>query len=101
MKILMIAPEPFFQPRGTPISVYQRLLALSSLGFQVDLLTYHLGEDVDIPGVVIHRIIGVPFIKNTKPGPSLGKLVLDPILLIYSGICFTWVSSPPPCQSCL
>jgi glycosyltransferase involved in cell wall biosynthesis len=84
MKILMIAPEPFFQPRGTPISVYQRLLALSSLGFQVDLLTYHIGEDVDIPGVVIHRIIRIPFIKNTKPGPSLGKLVLDPILFIYS-----------------
>ena len=29
MKILMISPQPFFEPRGTPISVYQRLEALS------------------------------------------------------------------------
>ena len=39
MKILMLAPEPFFQPRGTPISVYQRIKALSALGHEVDLAT--------------------------------------------------------------
>jgi glycosyltransferase involved in cell wall biosynthesis len=83
MKILMIAPQPFMQPRGTPISVYQRLLALASLGFQVDLLTYHLGEDVDIPGVAIHRIPNIPFIRSIKIGPSLGKLFLDPLLIIH------------------
>jgi glycosyltransferase involved in cell wall biosynthesis len=84
MKILMIAPEPFFQPRGTPISVYQRLLALTSLDYQVDLLTYHLGHDVDISGVNIHRIPAIPFINNSKPGPSISKLILDPILFIYA-----------------
>jgi glycosyltransferase involved in cell wall biosynthesis len=80
MKILMIAPEPFFQPRGTPISVYQRLLALASNGHQIDLLTYHIGEYVDIPGVIIHRIPKLPFIKSIKPGPSWAKLFLDPLL---------------------
>jgi len=84
MKILMIAPEPFFHPRGTPISVYQRLLALASLNHQIDLLTYHLGEDVDIPGVLIHRIPAIPFIKSAKPGPSWAKLILDPLLIIYA-----------------
>lgn len=84
MKILMIAPEPFFQPRGTPISVYQRLMALSSSGHQIDLLTYHLGDDVDIPGVVVHRIPGLPFINSIKPGPSLAKLFLDPLIFIRS-----------------
>ena len=39
MKILMVAPQPFFEPRGTPISVYQRLEALSALGHHIDLLT--------------------------------------------------------------
>ena len=29
MNILMLAPEPFFQPRGTPISVYFRATALT------------------------------------------------------------------------
>ena len=80
MKILMIAPEPFFQPRGTPISVYQRLLALASNGHQIDLLTYHLGENVDIPGVIIHRIPKLSFIKSVNPGPTWPKLFLDPLL---------------------
>ena len=39
MKILMISPQPFFEPRGTPISVYQRLEALSALGHEIDLVT--------------------------------------------------------------
>lgn len=82
MKILMIAPEPFFQPRGTPISVYQRLLALASNGHQIDLLTYHLGENPDIPGVIIHRIPNLFFIKSIKPGPSWAKLCVDPLLFV-------------------
>ena len=44
MHILMIAPEPFFEPRGTPFSEYHRLRALSSLGHTVDLVTYPCGE---------------------------------------------------------
>jgi hypothetical protein len=32
MNILMLAPEPYFQPRGTPISVFFRLKALSAMG---------------------------------------------------------------------
>ncbi|UCG25849.1 MAG: hypothetical protein JSW55_07630, partial [Chloroflexota bacterium] len=73
----MIAPEPFLVPRGTPISVYQRLFALSSIGHQVDLLTYHIGDEVDFPGLAIHRIPNIPFVKNVKPGPSWAKLFLD------------------------
>jgi glycosyltransferase involved in cell wall biosynthesis len=80
MKILMIAPEPFFVPRGTPFSVHQRLLALSILDHQVDLLTYHLGTDPLIPGVTIHRVPHVPFIKQVKIGPSWAKLFLDILL---------------------
>lgn len=32
MKFLMIAPEPFFEPRGTPISVLQPLRGLAGRG---------------------------------------------------------------------
>jgi glycosyltransferase involved in cell wall biosynthesis len=85
MKILMIAPEPFFEPRGTPISVYQRLQALSFLQHQVDLLTYHVGQDVSIPGVAVYRGLRVPFIKRVKPGPSWPKAFLD-ILLFCQAI---------------
>ena len=32
VKILMIAPEPFFEPRGTPFSEFHRIRALLELG---------------------------------------------------------------------
>lgn len=82
MKILMISPQPFFQPRGTPLSVLHRLVAIASLGHEVDLLTYSLGEDVEIPGVKILRIPRIPFVKNVKVGPSYLKIPLDLMLFI-------------------
>jgi glycosyltransferase involved in cell wall biosynthesis len=80
MRILMIAPEPFFQPRGTPISVFYRLQALAKLNLEVDLLTYHLGEDVHIEGVRIFRIPRIPLIRRVKVGPSSIKPFLDLLL---------------------
>jgi glycosyltransferase involved in cell wall biosynthesis len=85
MNVLMIAPEPFLTPRGTPISVYQRLRSLAALGHTVHLLTYHLGQEVDIPGVEVHRVPRVPFIKEVKIGPSWAKAILD-ILIICKAI---------------
>lgn len=82
MKILMLAPQPFFQPRGTPISVYFRLQALADLGHEVDLLTYHLGEDKSFPGLKIHRTPSLFFIKKIKIGPSFTKILLDLALFV-------------------
>jgi len=82
MKILMLAPQPFFQPRGTPISVYFRLQALADLGHEVDLLTYHLGEDKGFPGLKIHRTPALFFIKKIKIGPSFTKILLDLLFLV-------------------
>lgn len=77
MKILMISPQPFFEPRGTPISVYQRLEALSALGHEIDLITYHVGKDVEIPNVKIHRVRGHNVIQHVRIGPSKAKILLD------------------------
>jgi glycosyltransferase involved in cell wall biosynthesis len=77
MKILMIAPEPFFEPRGTPFSEYFRIKALAALGHTVDLVTYPFGADKDIPGLNIFRCWKPPWIKAVKTGPSFAKLVLD------------------------
>jgi glycosyltransferase involved in cell wall biosynthesis len=84
MKVLMIAPQPFLEPRGTPISVYQRLHGLSSLGHKVDLVTYHVGKDIDIRGVTHHRIPSIPFITTVRIGPSWVKIPLDIVLFLYS-----------------
>jgi glycosyltransferase involved in cell wall biosynthesis len=62
--------------------VFQRLKGLSDLGYEVDLLTYHVGQNVDLPGLNILRGPHVSFIKQVKIGPSLPKLFLD-VLLIW------------------
>jgi len=80
MKVLMIAPQPFFQPRGTPFSVLHRLTALSKLGYRVDLVTYPIGENVAIEGVTIHRASSVPFVRQIAIGPSKAKIFLDAVL---------------------
>jgi glycosyltransferase involved in cell wall biosynthesis len=80
----MLAPQPFFQPRGTPISVYFRLQALADLGHEVDLVTYHLGEDRHFPRLKIHRIPSLFFIKKIKVGPSFAKIPMDFLLLCKS-----------------
>jgi glycosyltransferase involved in cell wall biosynthesis len=77
MKALVIAPQPFFSPRGTPFSVYYRTLVSSELGVKIDFLTYGEGHDVDIPNVKIIRIPRLKFLGNVKVGPSFLKLFLD------------------------
>ena len=56
----MLAPEPFFEPRGTPFSEYHRIKALGELGHQVDLVTYPIGADVELPNLRIIRSAGLP-----------------------------------------
>jgi glycosyltransferase involved in cell wall biosynthesis len=77
MHILMIAPEPFFEPRGTPFSEYHRIRALLDLGHTVDLVTYPFGRDVELAGLRIFRAARPPFIRRVKIGPSAAKLFLD------------------------
>ena len=82
MHILMIAPEPFFEPRGTPFSEFHRIRALTSLGHTVDLVTYPLGSDVELPGLRIVRCLKPPFISRVRIGPSWAKVPLDALLAI-------------------
>jgi glycosyltransferase involved in cell wall biosynthesis len=84
MKILMIAPEPFFQPRGTPFSEFYRIRCLSELGYEVDLITYPIGEDVEIPGLRIFRSASVPGVSEITIGPSFAKIPLDAALFLTS-----------------
>jgi glycosyltransferase involved in cell wall biosynthesis len=78
----MIAPEPFFEPRGTPFSEYHRIRALLDLGHTVDLVTYPFGTDVSMPGLRIFRCLRPPFIRHIGIGPSLAKVPLDVALAV-------------------
>jgi glycosyltransferase involved in cell wall biosynthesis len=78
----MLAPEPFFEPRGTPFSEFHRIKALGALGHHVDLVTYPIGRDVDLPNLRIFRSPRPPFVTRVPIGPSAVKVVLDTLMLV-------------------
>jgi glycosyltransferase involved in cell wall biosynthesis len=77
MHILMVAPQPFFRPRGTPFSVLHRIRALAMLGHTVELVTYPFGETPTLPGLQVHRSSAPFFVSDVPIGPSLAKVALD------------------------
>ncbi len=82
MRILMIAPQPFMEPRGVPFSVYYHVKALGELGHEVDLVTYPIGKTVELSGLKIYRAPTIPLIRSVKVGPSLAKIPLDFLVLL-------------------
>ena len=65
----MLAPEPFFEPRGTPFSEYHRIKALAELGHHVDLVTYPIGRDVELPNLRIFRAWRPPLVTQGPHRP--------------------------------
>jgi len=82
VKILVLAPHPFFQARGTPLAVRTVLEFLSARGHQVDVLTLHEGEDLTIPGCRIYRIPRLPGIRNVRAGFSMKKVACDAVMVV-------------------
>ncbi len=82
MRILLLAPQPFFQNRGTPIAVRMLAEVLQEDGHSVELLVFHEGDEVDLGGVILHRITAPPGIRNIRPGFSLKKVLCDVFMLI-------------------
>ncbi|HEY3120180.1 MAG TPA: glycosyltransferase family 4 protein [Vicinamibacteria bacterium] len=76
LRILFLAPQPFFEVRGTPLAVLAMVRALAQLGHRVDLLTYRQGEPIALDGVVHRRSLGLP-VGRVHAGPSAAKLLLD------------------------
>jgi glycosyltransferase involved in cell wall biosynthesis len=84
MKLLIVAPQPFFTPRGTPFSVYYRTKVTGELGHDADLLTYGQGADVDIPGCRLVRIPKFAEFGQIPIGPSFLKLFLDCFMIVWT-----------------
>jgi glycosyltransferase involved in cell wall biosynthesis len=85
MKILFLAPQPFFQERGTPIAVKSLLESLTTQFpsiESIDLVTYAYGASITLQKVSIHRTLRIPFVKTIPPGLSIVKILSD-ILLFF------------------
>ncbi len=76
----MVAACPFPANRGTPSRILRMSEALSRLGHEIHIVTYHYGIAIPTRDVYIHRIPSFPY-QQFEPGPSLTKLfLLDPLL---------------------
>jgi len=84
MRVLVVAPQPFYSSRGTPLSVYYRSLTMAEQGVAIDLLTYGSGKAVRIPGVRIRRIPRFRFVEPVPVGPSWRKLFLDAFMVVWT-----------------
>jgi glycosyltransferase involved in cell wall biosynthesis len=76
-RVLLVAPQPFYQDRGTPIAVRQVVEGLGQLGYHVDLLTYPVGTDIEAPGLRLIRAANPFGIKHVPVGLSVQKILLD------------------------
>lgn len=79
LRVLMIAPTPYFADRGCHVRIYEEARALTKLGHEVCIVTYHLGRDM--PGVRVVRTPAVPWYGKLEAGPSWHKPYLDALLL--------------------
>jgi len=92
MKVLVLAPQPFYQERGTPIAVRLAVETLSkkfaqyprTTGSQIDLLVYNEGSDIEIPGVRIMRVKPPQWLRGIRPGISLKKLACDVLFTLHT-----------------
>lgn len=83
MRILMLAPTPYFADRGCHVRIYEEARALIDLGCQVQIVTYHIGRDM--PGIPTARIPRIPWYRRLTAGPSWQKPLLD-LLLFFKAL---------------
>ena len=81
MNILLLAPQPFYTQRGTPIAIRNLASVLGEAGHHIDLLTYPGGTDVELVNTRILRLWKIPFIGEVPVGFSIQKLLYDFLML--------------------
>jgi glycosyltransferase involved in cell wall biosynthesis len=85
MKILVIAPTPFFSHRGTHIRILEEALAMEKCGHHITIATYHIGEDLPKmleTAIDVRRIRRLLFwYTKLEAGPDWQKIILDLLLI--------------------
>ena len=80
MRVLMVAPTPFFGDRGCHVRILEQIRALRRYGVEVLLATYHVGRDVSDVRTV--RTAELPWVRRLPVGFSAHKPGLDLLLLL-------------------
>lgn len=85
MKVLLLAPQPCYIDRGTPIAVDMTLAALSDGGYEVDLLTFPGGADRHYTGLRTFRA-GEWLSRRPVPAGFSGKKLILDVLMFFKAI---------------
>ncbi len=97
MKILTIAPTPFFADRGTHIRILEEARAQVRRGHSVTIVTYHIGAmptDAIAQRIVVRRIHRWLFwYKKLEAGPDWQKILLD-LFLLRKVLFLVWRERP-------
>src|SRR5262245_18561966 len=77
LKVCMLAACPFPANHGTPGSIREMAEAITELGHEVHIVTYHFGEDIPLRGPRLHRI--APWLSESKivVGPTVRRPLYD------------------------
>ncbi|MBI2410371.1 MAG: glycosyltransferase family 4 protein [Candidatus Kerfeldbacteria bacterium] len=97
MKILFIAPTPFFADRGTHIRIFEEARALEKRQHHIIIATYHVGRNIaqEVGSTIDIRRINrwLFWYKKLEAGPDWQKIILD-LFLLRKVLWLTWRQRP-------
>jgi glycosyltransferase involved in cell wall biosynthesis len=77
LKVCVLAACPFPANHGTPGSIRELCEATAARGHEVHVITYHLGQELPLRGVHVHRIPDWTGEKAIKVGPTKYRPLYD------------------------
>src|SRR3954447_3535670 len=77
LKVCVLAACPFPANHGTPGSIRELAEATAERGHDVHVVTYHIGEDLPVRGVQLHRIPDLTGERNVIVGPTKLRPLYD------------------------
>lgn len=81
MKILILAPQPFYQDTRLSIMLKILLETLAAEGHEPTAMVYPGGDIISIPGCRLLRVRKLPLIKNVRPGFSWKNFFYDSVMM--------------------
>jgi len=77
LTICMLAACPFPANHGTPGSIREMAEAISERGHDVQMVTYHMGENIAVDGPTINRIPALTRESSVVVGPTIRRPLYD------------------------
>ncbi len=85
LKVCVLAACPFPANHGTPGSIRELVEATAARGHEVHVVSYHVGEDLSLDGVHLHRIPNWTGERRVVVGPTRYRPLYD-FQMIFTAI---------------